>query len=425
MLAAFQKAEDKLQRLDAMQQKVLQSMKQWKATKDATTADESDSHDELVKKDEAMKDAMFQIAADLQIFPEAQLGNEVVKDVTTTFAKVDQIAGSQSQLGPERDLQKEDWMLKGIDQMAARIKDGIPTLPNAPTNANFTTEDFDKQEFPGAVAAVPLAAQFDDLIGDLLKLDQDIADKTQSSATNQAFKDMYMEGPVAEGEWANYSAKGKSGNNVPKNNEQSGRSNVGRQGMSDGETAAATGKINQGDDNIKKRMTDDAAQSGEMGKIDDSLAKTVATGGGKLSGNADDYGMSGAGPRRDAKDGSGGDGMAALLKKRADAIYAAASLEHVRTGSLDEAIMHMRDADEAQQQGRPIEEVRELRRMATEALKKSQAELQGGMATESIDNNGTHTANTQEVSGAADEAPAAYQQMVSDYYKSINGAPRN
>ncbi len=376
-----------------------------------------------IKKNAALKEAMFQIAADLQIFPEAQLGNEVCKDITTTFAKVDQVKGSEHEMGPERDLQKEDWQLKDIEKMAARIKDGLPTLPNTPTNANFTTEDFDKQEFPGVVAAVPLADKFDDLIGDLLKLDQDIEDKTKSSATNQAQKDGYMEGPVAEGEYSNYSAKGKSGNTKPKDNEQSGRSNVGRQGMSNGETAAAAGKINQGNDDIKKRMTQDAAQSGEMGKIDDSLAKAVATGGGKLSGNADEFGMSGAGPRRDAKDGSGGNGMAALLKKRADALYAAASLRHVRTGALDEAVMHLRDAQDAEEQGKPMEEVREYRRMAHEALRKSLVDLQSGGTTESIDSQNARKASTQEVAGAADEAPAAYQQMVSDYYKSINDAP--
>ncbi|HEX4086389.1 MAG TPA: hypothetical protein VHY22_15850 [Chthoniobacteraceae bacterium] len=421
ILAAFEKAEDKLRRLAALQEKVIASMKQWKPTEDATTGKESDAHEELEKKDAAMKEALLQIAADLQIFPEAQLGNEVVKDVTTTVAKVDQAPGSEHQLAPERDLQKEDWMLKDIDKMAARIKDGLPTLPNTPTNANFTTEDFDKQEFPGKVAAVPLADKFDDLIGDLLKLDKDIEDKTKSSATNQAFKDNYMEGPVAEGEWANYSAKGKSGNNVPKDNEQSGRSNVGRQGQSDGETAAASGKINQGNDDIHKRMTQDSAQSGEMGKIDDSLAKTVATGGGKLSGVAQDYGMAGNGPRRDSK-GGGGDGMAALLKQRADDLYAAATLQHVRTGSLDEAIMHMRDADDAERAGRPIEEVRELRRLAQEDLFKTQAELAGGITSQTAAP--TAKSNTQEVAGAADEAPAAYQQMVSDYYKSITDAPQ-
>jgi hypothetical protein len=420
MLAAFQKAEAKLRRLAAMQERVVESMRAWKAEQDSTTGKESDLYAELEKKNDALKEALLQIAADLQIFPEAQLGNQTVKDVSTVVATVDQVKDSEHQLTPERDLQKEDWLLKDVEKMADRIKDGIPTLPNTPTNANYTTEDFDKQEFPGPVAAVPLADKFQDLIGDLLKLDQDIEDKTKSSATNQAFKDLYMEGPVAEGEWANYSAKGKSGNTKPKDNEQSGRSNIGRQGQSDGETAAASGKINQGNDDIHKRMTQDAAQSGDMGQVDDSGAKTVATGGGKISGHAEDFGMSGAGPRRDAKDGSSANGMAALLEKRADALYAAASLQHVRTGALDEAIMHMRDAEEAEQEGRPIEEVREYRRLAREALRKSQVDLQGGMSTQSIDSQGTRKSDTQEVAGSADEAPAAYQQMVSDYYKSIN-----
>ena len=71
MLAAFQKAEEKMRHLAEMQAKVVQSMKSWKATKDATTGKESDAHEELAKKNAALKDAMFQIAADLQIFPEA------------------------------------------------------------------------------------------------------------------------------------------------------------------------------------------------------------------------------------------------------------------------------------------------------------------------------------------------------------------
>ena len=226
MVDAFKKAADKLNKLADLQKKVIDSMKSWKAQEDKTTGKESDTHDELMKKDAAMQAAMFQIAADLQIFPEAQVGNDVVKDVTTDYEKVNQVKGTEHELGPERDLQKEDWILKDIEKAADRIKDGLPTLLNTPTNANFTTEDFDKQEFPGAVAMVPLADKFQDLIGDLLKLDQKIEDETKSSATNQAVKDGRMEGPVQEGEWANYSAKGKSGNTKPKNNEQSGRSTL-------------------------------------------------------------------------------------------------------------------------------------------------------------------------------------------------------
>ncbi len=47
ILAAFQKAEEKLNRLAAMQNKVVQSMKAWKAQEDKTTGKESDGHEEL------------------------------------------------------------------------------------------------------------------------------------------------------------------------------------------------------------------------------------------------------------------------------------------------------------------------------------------------------------------------------------------
>ena len=420
---AFEKALDKFHRLAAMQKNVVKSMREWKAQQDATTGKDFDGYAELEKKNAALKEALLQIAADLQIFPEAQLGNEVCQDISTEVAAVTQDKDTDHTLGKERDLQKEDYIIQDIEKMAERIKDGLPTLPTTPNNSNNTTEDFDKQEFAGPVAAVPLADKFQDFIGDLLKLDQKIEDETKGSATNQANKDNYMEGPVMEGELANYSAKGKSGNTKPKDNEQSGRSNIGRQGQSDGETAAASGKINQGQDDIHKRMTQDAAQSGKMGKVDDSGAKTVATGGGKISGTADEFGMSGNGPRRDAQTGAKGNGMAALLKKRADALYAAASLQHVRTGALDEAVIHLRDAADAEAQGRPIEEVREYQRLAHAALQKAQVQLQGGMTTESIDSS-ARKSTTQEVAGAADEAPAAYKEMVSDYYKSINNAPQ-
>jgi len=105
MLAAFEKAESKLRRLAGMQEKVLQSMKAWKAEQDATTGKDSDRYEELERKNDALKETMFQIAADLQIFPEAQLGNAVVQDVKTTVAAVTQDKDTEHKLDLERDLQ--------------------------------------------------------------------------------------------------------------------------------------------------------------------------------------------------------------------------------------------------------------------------------------------------------------------------------
>jgi hypothetical protein len=84
----------------------------------------------------------------------------------------------------------------------------------------------------------------------------------------------------------------------------------------------------------------------------------------------------------------------------------------------------MREADDAEQEGRPIDEVREFRRLAREALERSQAELQGVTSSGSIEGGGGQKAVPGEVSSAADEAPEAYRQMVSDYYKSISTIPQ-
>ena len=424
LVAELRKDGNKMEKLRDMQKKVIESMRAMKPTEDKTTEREDDVKRELAEKQKALEVALLKVATDLHIFPDANIGNEVAQEVVTRVTNIKQAKGSEHAPALERALQKEDWILKDMDKVAARIKDGLAYLMDTPNNVNAITENFDKQEMK-AMAMVPLDNKVEDLIGELLKQDADIAEKTKSSATNQAMKDAAMEGPVAEGEWANYSAKGKSGNTEPKHNEQAGRSNVGRQGQSNGETAAAAGKINKGDDKLENRMTQDAAQSGEMGKVDDSEAKAVSSGGGKLSGTAEDVGMAGQGPRRDAKDTRGSAlGEQALMRQRAEVIYAAASKQHVRTGSLDVAIRHMRETEEAIREARPIEQIRDYRKLASEALRKTQSELAVGSAGETIDSGAEAPKPAPDrVAGAADEAPAAYQSMVSDYYKAISSTP--
>jgi hypothetical protein len=424
LVAEMKKAINKVDRMRNMQKTVIESMRALKPNEDRTTNREDEVIRELTDKQKALEEALLKIATDLHVFPDAEVGNEVAREITTRVTNLKQREGSEHELD-ERALQKEEWVIAGMEQIAERLKDGLAYLVNAPNTANVLTENFDQQEMQ-KVAMVPLDNKFEDLIGDLMKQDKDIAEKTKGSATNQARKDDIMEGPVQEGEWSVYSAKGKSGNTEPKHNEQSGRSNIGRQGQANGEAAAGSGKINKGDDKIENRMTQDPSQSGELQKIDDSEAKAVATGGGKLNGSANEYGMAGQGPRRDAKDTNGSLlGEQELLRKRAETIYAAASKQHVRTGSLDVAIRHMREAEEAIRDARPIEQIREYRKQATEALNRTRAELAGGAAAASIDSAADSAKPAPDrVTGSADEAPAAYQGMVSEYYKAINSAPR-
>ena len=416
----------RLDKLVGMQRKVVASMRAMKANEDVTTGkDAEEQMDELKKKQENIQEAMLKVATDLHIFPPSDVGNEVCKELVTKYQKIEQEKGSEHAKTMETGLQKEDFILKDMEKVAERVKDGKVTMENKPDTIRRLTENFDQQEFK-QMAMVPLQDKMEDLIGDLLKQDEEQEEKTQHSATNQAVKDNVNDGPLLEGEWSNYSNKGKSGNTKPKHNEQSGRSTVGRQGQSNGETGAGAGKINKGDDNIEKRMTQDSAQSGDLGKIDDSEAKAKATGGGKLSGSADEFGMAGAGPRRDAKAPGSDAGLQAMLRRKAEALYAEASLLHVRTGALDEAIRHLRTAEDAARAGRPISEIKEHQRLAQQALRKTQADLEGSVTVQSGEANGQKSdrpAPEQKMSGTVDEAPENYQGMVSDYYKSIGGAP--
>ena len=224
---------------------------------------------------------------------------------------------------------------------------------------------------------------------------------------------------MEEGDTVTFSAKGKSGNEAPDHKEQDGRSNVGRQGMSVGETAAASGTISEGDEEIEERRTEDPTQSGRIELAGE--ADTRATGGGKQgSGKADDFGMSGGAKRMDSMEEGSWEGMAALLAKQADAVYAKASLKKIRVGSLREAAHHLRQSGDAVARG-DIGQMREFRELAVSSLRRARAELSAG-SSGGLEVEGTADILGDVVEGGPDLAPAAYRDRVAEYYRALNEA---
>jgi hypothetical protein len=222
-----------------------------------------------------------------------------------------------------------------------------------------------------------------------------------------------------EGDIAGFAAQGKSGNQTPDHKEQDGRSNVGRQGMSNGETAAGSGTIGEGDKNIEARRTQDPTQSG---KVDLSgEADTKATGGGKLgTGKADGKGMGGGTERMDSKEAGSDDGMAALMARQADALYAKASMKNIRVDSLKNAAHQLQQSAEAIAKG-DIGQMREFRKMAISSLTTAQAKLSAGPSRAMEAKSATGVLDDVVESGP-DQAPPKYREKVSEYYKALNGA---
>ncbi len=416
---AVAEAGAKIEKLRKLQSKIVASMREVDPQKDKSDK----AYDELMEEVSTVKtnmaDALLEIAKDLHIFPELPVGNDLVEDVFQIYEDMKQLPGSEKDKATELGLQKEDWILKGLEEAKDRLDDMEMWLTDKPDSVKRNTENFDKNELP-EIPILPMPSEMEDLIGDLQKQEEEEKKKADDSATNQGAADIPAGWDVAEGEFVNFSAKGKSGNEAPDHKEQDGRSLVGRQGMANGETTAGSGKINEGDNDIEARRTRDSAQGGQV--QEEGHADAKATGGGKSSGYAEESGMGGAGPRRDAAMEGSDLGLQAMLRRQAESLYAKASLMHVRTGSLEEAVTAMRRVEDALAGGR-IQQVREYQKQAITALKRARSEIDSGLSSEALPADFTGRPTADQTAGVTDEAPEEYRELVSEYFKSLNQAP--
>ena len=423
MVDAVKQAKEKLNKLQALAQKMQEAMEQVKGQKNKDDKALDEMTEDFAEMKKNMKEAMLQVPTDLHIFTDLNVANDLVEDVFSVFQEIEQKAGSETKTPDKASdfaMAKDETMLEKMGEAQKRLDDMEMWLSEKSDELKVTTEAFDKAEMPeSGVALAELAAAAQDLVGDLLKEARETADKADDSATNHAMTDVKAGWEVAEGDISSFAAKGKSGNQAPDHKEQDGRSNVGRQGMSTGETAAGSGTIGEGDKNIEARRTEDPTQSGQVdlsGKAD-----TKATGGGKLgTGKADGVGMSGGAKRMDSKEKGSDDGMAALMAKKADALFAKASMKNVRVDSFKDAAHQLRQSADAIAKG-DIGQMREFRKLAVTSLTRARAELSAG-PSRAMETKGATGALNNVIQSGSDQVPQKYRDKVAEYYKELNGA---
>jgi hypothetical protein len=122
----------------------------------------------------------------------------------------------------------------------------------------------------------------------------------------------------------------------------------------------------------------------------------------------------------DSKEAGSSAGMAALMAKRADAIYAQASMKNVRVDSLKEASKSIRQAGDAIAKG-DIQQVREFRKAAVSALNRAHAQLEAGPSG-AMSAKGSSGPLENVIESGPDMAPAQYRDKVAEYYKALNGS---
>ena len=419
-VAVIKDAKQSIKKMQDLQASVVDALRETGSQGDKTEKLDEDMLEEIAELKANMAQAMLKVATDLQSMPELDSVNELVTDTFQTYEEMKQAEGSGTNAVVETGLQKEDFLLDLLTKTGQKADEMEMWLFAKSDNVKRNTENLDKEELKAPIGQVTMPEELQDIVGDLLEQEEEQEKKGDDSVTNQGDANPDSGWGISEGEWVDYNASGKSGNDRPDHKDQDGRSQVGRQGMSDGEVMARSGKVNEGDKNLDKRRTQDSNQSGDV--EEEGHSDAVATGGGKNSGYSQNKGMEGGegATRRDTKVGAdSAESTHAQLTRNAEAVYAQAQLNNLRTYDLKKYIAFSKQIDILKNQKASPAMIAELHKKAMQALSTTYTSLENGVSSSDMGATSNTEAGDEAVAATPDEAPAEYREMVSDYFKAI------
>jgi len=421
LLKAIQDAKQSWKKVQDLQAEIVDAFRDTGGQGDKTEKLDDDELEEVIELHRNQLTAILQVAVDLQAFPDTEAVNELVTDVFQTFEEMKQALGSATNEVVELGLQKEDFWLEAMAATGKKVDEMEMWLMAEPDTTARNTEQFDKDEMP-TIGQVTTPEELQDIIGDLMDQEKEKENEADDSVTNQGAANPDPGWGIAEGEIVDYSAAGKSGNERPEHKDQDGRSQVGRQGMSDGEVASSSGAINEGDEDMTKRRTQDHNQSGDV--EEEGHTDSTATGGGKNSGYAQEKGMEGneASTRRDTK--VGGESTPEMtreqLRRNAETIYGSAQINNLKTYNFKKYIEFSRQLEALEKQNASPAMIAELHKKAMRELEIMKAHLESGISTADMGAMSDADRFTDDGTAASpDDAPAEYREMVSDYFKAL------
>jgi len=417
--------KDRLDKLETIQRDILEKSKEL-FHKDEFRPEDIATAKEIKLSKDAEKQAFEQMLTDGHIFPDLKPSNELRSELTQIYEDVQQADAqdvADGKLKPsEVAVQKEDGILKAIEEAKKIAADMEMWLPNKNETTKWELENFDKTEMP-EIPNLPLPDAFEDIVGKLLDEQKDIADQVQDAASNQAAAQNPANGwEIRDGPQPGFGAQGKSGNERPNKNEQTGRSSGGREGESDGEMVGDRASNLEGT-KPDARRTNDPMQQGQV-KDDGGIASTRATGGGKAGGFSDRNGMDGNAPLRTTKAPAAvtNDAMAvkeAMLAEKTSKRYAQASLLYLRTGAMAEVARLMDESQLALKEGR-VKDFESLHQRITARLNEIRGEIHSGDMMP-LPGEEARVADKQLLGGDEGTAPERYKKQVADYYRSLAG----
>ena len=305
--------------------------------------------------------------------------------------------------------------------LATKMKEDLEMwLADSPDAQKWVLEE-PLNKKPMKIPEMPLPKALEDLVGDLLQKAEEF-DKEADDVTSAWGDNLDQAGwGVSDGPISTFSAKGKTGNDLPNSNELTGRSGDGRRGKSSGQMVGDTSKALKGR-NTPARVGNEKYEPGQLKqqKQDDPGG---ATGGGKKAG-AGRKGLQGGTPPDMVKDMGRLTAKQAGLREKAEQVARKLDTAGVTSSRLKESITLMKGV-EKDLTDRRYEDAFRKRRTALQKLRGAFTGLDASTAARISKARDLPENLRKELLQSADDAyPPGYEGLLKSYYKALSTAEK-
>ncbi|HEV3003535.1 MAG TPA: hypothetical protein VGX78_03700 [Pirellulales bacterium] len=267
---------------------------------------------------------------------------------------------------------------------------------------------------PLEVPEMPLPDALEDMVGDLLQEADDVTSAWGDNLNQAGWG-------VSDGPISSFSAKGKTGNDLPNNMEVSGRSGDGRRGKSSGQMVGDTSRGLQG----RKTPARVGAERYEPGQLkqENQQDPNGATGGGKKSGSGR-RGLQGGTPPDFVKVMQRLSERQAGVREKAEQVAQRLETAGVNSTRLNQSIQLMKSAEDDLRDLR-YEDATDKRRVALSQLKHALGGPDRATAAQLSRARELPAELREELLQSADEGyPEGYESLLKSYFKALSEAEK-
>ncbi len=426
--------EDKQKSLDAFKKKLTDFYKEQKANlldtqKLLDLPEDSDEAAKLARKvieRQRLAKNLVREAKDMtETLKEKEITNEhLIERMDDVFRAVEDAVKAAERKDVRRTLLKEEMAILMADAIPDNGEAFLTQGSGGKTKWDF--EDWPEEERP-ETKLPPIPPDLHDTLGELIDAQDELAEDEDDMQSQMQYGATDNTGLIGGdgGPLSHMTAKGRSGNTKPKNNEVGGRSGSGRTGKSSGEFVEDVDVAKEGRE-TEDRYTKEQEMEGfvkSRGEKKRSGGSTSA--GGKMSDEATDFGLRGDSQVRWSKQ------RLEIQEKQDDLrlkteLFAQRLKDIMGTPDFDvnSALLLMQEVEADLSGGRFDHAVRK-QILASRHLKKLRRSLAAHIARTEAESNGEgpkKTSVARKDDPLREKFPEEYRKMIEAYYKALSEA---